>query len=274
MDLKKEEIRRSTQDGSSSKEYEENLALVSKARKGKEKDSDPKLNSSHGGKKGDKYKVRCFSCHEMGHYVTNLPSKKYKKGSSEGFEGETLASQFKMDFTLIACMVCLMMGCGWFLHSGASFHMIGNKCLFSTLEEKYLKILIDMGDDEMYSVSGVGTVAFQREHGALTTLTNVKYVPGLKKNLVSIAMLEDKGYGVVFNKRKVLLRHITTGQVKQIDSQVQNLYALEVQDACKTLTSKANVKGLVVERERVNYLATCNPRRSLIQLWRSHNWRC
>eukprot|EP00253_Pinus_taeda_P017701 PITA_17701 len=209
-----EEIRRSTRDGSSSKEDEENLALASKARKGKEKDSHPKSNSSHGGKKGDKSKVRCFNCHEMGHYATNYPSKKSKKGSSEGSEGEASASQFKMDFTLIACMVSSMMGCGWFLNSGASFHMTSDKSLFSTLEKKDLKILIEMGDDERYSVSGVGTVAFQREHGALITLTDVKYVPGLKKNLVSIMMLEDKGYDVVFSKGKVFLRHINMRQVK------------------------------------------------------------
>jgi len=53
-------------------------------------------------------------------------------------------------------------------------------------------------------------VAFQREHGAAITLTDVKYVPGLKKNLVSIVMLEDKGYNVVFSKGKVFLRYITT----------------------------------------------------------------
>ena len=60
------EIRRSTQDGSSSKDDdEENMALASKARKGKGKDSHSKSNSSYGGKKGDKSKVRCFNCHEM-----------------------------------------------------------------------------------------------------------------------------------------------------------------------------------------------------------------
>eukprot|EP00253_Pinus_taeda_P016348 PITA_16348 len=156
-----EEIRRSTRDGSSSKEDEENLALASKARKGKEKDSNSKLSYSHGGKKIDKSKVRCFNCHEVSHYVTNCPLKKSKKGSSEGFEGEALASQFELDFTLIACMVSLMMGCGWLLDSGASFHMTGDKSLFSTLEEKYLKILIEMGNDEKYSVSGVGRVTFR-----------------------------------------------------------------------------------------------------------------
>eukprot|EP00253_Pinus_taeda_P029879 PITA_29879 len=210
-----EEIKRSTRDGSSSKDDdEENMTLASKTRKGKGKDSLSKSTSSHGGKKGDKSKVRCFNCHEMGHYVTNFPSKKSKKGSSDVSEGEALASQFKMDLTLIACMVSSMMGCGWYLDSGASFHMTGDKILFSALEEKDLKMHIEMGNDENFSVLGVGMIAFQREHGASITLTDVKYVPGLKKNLVSVAMLEDKGYDVVFSKGMVFLRHITTRQVK------------------------------------------------------------
>ena len=107
-----EEIRRSTQDGSSSKnDDEEKLALTCKAMIGKGKASHFKSNFSHGGKKGDISKVRfSFNCHKMGHYVTHFPSKKSKKVSSEGSEGEVLASQFEMDFTLIACMVSSMMG--------------------------------------------------------------------------------------------------------------------------------------------------------------------
>jgi len=54
-------------------------------------------------------------------------------------------------------------------------------------------------------------IVFQREHGAPLTLTDVKYVLGLKKNLVSITMLEDKGYDVLFSKGKAFLRHIGTG---------------------------------------------------------------
>eukprot|EP00253_Pinus_taeda_P005132 PITA_05132 len=233
-----EEIRRSTQDGSSSKnDDEENLALASKARKQKGKATHSKLNSSHGGKKGDKSKVICFNCHEMGHYATNCPSKKSKKGSTKGWEGEALASQFKMEFTLITCMVSSMVGCSWYLDSGASFYMTDDKSLFNTLEEKDLKMHIEMGDDGKYNVLGVGMVAFQREHGAPLTLIDVKYVPGLKKNLVLVAMLEDKGYDVVFSKGKTFLRHIATSQTKRIGIQVKNIYKLEVDD-CAALSSK------------------------------------
>jgi len=61
-------------------------------------------------------------------------------------------------------------------------------------------------------------------------------------------MLEDKGYDVVFSKGKVFLRPIIMRQVKQNGSRVKNMYALEVQDACKTLRSKATVGDFVVER--------------------------
>jgi len=136
------------------------LALASKERKGKGKASHFKSNSSHGGKKGDMSKVRCFNCHKIGHYTTNYPLKKSKKGSLEISEGEALASHFEMDFTLIACMVSLMMGCVWYLDSGASFHMTGDKKIFSALEEKDFKMRIEMGDNGRYNVLGVGTVDF------------------------------------------------------------------------------------------------------------------
>ncbi len=139
LDLMQEEIRRSTRDGSSSKKYdEENLSLASKARKGKGKASHSKSSSSHGGKKIDKSKVRCFHYHEVGHYATNCPQNKSKNGSSKGSNGDALASQFKLNFSLSACMVSSMVGCVWYLDSGASFLMNGDKNHFGTLEKKDL----------------------------------------------------------------------------------------------------------------------------------------
>ena len=88
--------------------------------------------------------------------------------------------------------------------------MTKDKSLFSTMEEKDLQMCIEMGNDGKYRVLGEGTVVFQRDHGDPLTLNDVNYVPDLKKNLVSVAMLEDKGYDVVFSKGKVFLRHIDT----------------------------------------------------------------
>jgi len=63
---------------------------------------------------------------------------------------------------------------------------------------------------------------------------------GLKKKLVSVAMLEHRGYDLIFSKGKVFLRHIATGQVKKIGIRVKDLYKLEVED-CDSLSMKAEM---------------------------------
>ena len=49
------------------------------------------------------------------------------------------------------------------------------------------------------------------------------HVPGLKNNLVSVAMLEDLRYDVVFSEGKELFRHKATTQVKNIGVHAKNL---------------------------------------------------
>ena len=126
-----------------------------------------------------------------------------KNKKASGFAAsETLASQFELDFSLIACSA---MGSVWYLDSDASFHMTGDKELFSILEEKDIHMHIEMGNDGRYSATGIGTLTFQRHSGKNFLLKDDMHVPGLKNNLVPITMLEDRGYDVVFSKGKDFL---------------------------------------------------------------------
>ena len=63
------------------------------------------------------------------------------------------------------------------------------------------------------------------------------FVLSLKKNLISVAVLEYRGYDVIFSKGKAFLRHIAIRQVKQIGVCVKNLYKLDVED-CVALIIK------------------------------------
>ena len=92
---------------------------------------------------------------------------------------------------------------------------------------------IDLGDDERYNTTGVGIVKFQRDLGNPLTLKYVMYVPGLKKNLVYVAMLEDHGYDVIFSEGKVFLPHKDTRQVQNIGVRVKTLYKMDVEDFSK-----------------------------------------
>jgi hypothetical protein len=235
-DLVQEEFRQNTRDGSSSKcDDEEDCALTTKERKGKGKNIHPKSESKV--KKLDLFKVKCFHCHEHGRLAINCLQKRKNKMVVGAATGEALISQFELDFALIACMDSSASGSVWYLDSGASFHMMGDKESFIDLEEKDLRMHIDMGDDGRYSATGIGAITFHRESGKPFQLKNVMHVPGLKKNLVSVAMLEDRGYDVVFSSGKAYLRHKATGQVKKIGIRVKNLYMLEV-DGCSAMIGK------------------------------------
>ena len=128
--------------------------MAAKARKGKGKKFHSK--SVAKGKKLDLSKVKCFHCHEHGHLATNCPQKKKNKKAVGAVVGEALASQFEIDFFFIACLVSCSMGSVWYLDSGASFHMTGDKELFSDLEEKDLQMHIEMGDDGRYRALELG----------------------------------------------------------------------------------------------------------------------
>ena len=90
-------------------------------------------------------------------------------------------------------------------------------------------------DDTM---TGIGTITFHRESAKPFQLKDVMHVQGLKKNLVSIAMLEDRGYDVVFSDGKAFPRHKKMGQAKRIEIQVNNIYKLEV-EGCAAMMGKA-----------------------------------
>ena len=108
------------------------------------------------------------------------------------------------------------MGLVWFLDSGPSFHMTGDRDFFSDLDEKDLGVHIKMGDDGRYSVTNIGTISFERESGKPFVLKEVMHVPRLKKNINSVAMLEDKGYDVVFSEGKAFLCSKKTGETWKI----------------------------------------------------------
>lgn len=70
------------------------------------------------------------------------PSVHTSKELVGGVGGDALASQFKLDFTLTACMGSIERGSEWYLYSSASYHTKGNKEFFSSVEETNLKLHI------------------------------------------------------------------------------------------------------------------------------------
>ena len=77
----------------------------------------------------------------------------------------------------------------WLVDSGASKHMIGFKDYLSTLIERESSQKVKLGDDYQYPIKGVGEASYKLESVKLLKMKDVLYVPGLKKNLLSISRL-------------------------------------------------------------------------------------
>jgi hypothetical protein len=86
----------------------------------------------------------------------------------------------------------------WIIDSGASRHMTGDQVRLSNLNEKKTSHKVELGDKNTYPVKGIGQTSIKLESGNNVHLSNVLYVPGLEKNLISISCLEDKGNRIAF----------------------------------------------------------------------------
>ena len=86
----------------------------------------------------------------------------------------------------------------WLVDSGASRHMIRSWESLTSLSKEDSRLQVQLGDNAKYAVKGIGTTLFQLESGKPLRMSDVFYVPGLKKNLLSISAMEDRGYAMIF----------------------------------------------------------------------------
>ena len=79
------------------------------------------------------------------------------------------------------------------LDSSASHHMCPNKDLLTT----YKKVdggNVIMANNVICKTIGIGTIHIRMHDSVVRTLTNVRHVAELQKNLISLMTLDDKGY--------------------------------------------------------------------------------
>ena len=61
-----------------------------------------------------------------------------------------------------------------------------------------------IGDDASYSVKGAVNTLLKLKSGIPLHLSDVLFVPGIKRNLISISTLEDKGFNIAFSNGSVM----------------------------------------------------------------------
>jgi hypothetical protein len=84
----------------------------------------------------------------------------------------------------------------WFLENGSFGHMSKSWDLFSSLMDSDMDLQVKICDDVKYEVKGEGTIAFQLKSRGLLDSENVLYVLCLKKNFLSILVMEERYFFV------------------------------------------------------------------------------
>eukprot|EP00253_Pinus_taeda_P013157 PITA_13157 len=192
------EIRKGQLGAAKPVEQDEDVALMAGGKKGKGK---KQASTSSGGAKGkgkgkevntqkDYSKVKCWNCQKMGHYAVVCPEKKKKKGKDQSLaasaEIEDFAGRFDREFAFTMCESS---------SAGSTYHTVGSEARSPISGASY----------RVVRAVGVGTLTFQKESKPPLKVTEVLYVPGMRKNLISVSALEDRGYEVLFRGGQVLM---------------------------------------------------------------------
>ncbi|CAN1182465.1 Retrovirus-related Pol polyprotein from transposon TNT 1-94 [Linum perenne] len=127
-------------------------------------------------------------------------------------------------------MLVMFAGCTrtddeWILDSACTFHMCPNRDWFSSYEFVDAGGTILMGDNSSCKVAEIGSVQIKMFDGAVRTLTDVRHIPDLKRNLISLSTLDSKGYK--YTGEGGVLK-VSTGSlvVMKGDMKAANLYHL------------------------------------------------
>ena len=112
----------------------------------------------------------------------------------------------------------------WYLDSGCSNHMCGDKNLFCDLNEEF-KQNVKLGNNTCMVVLGKGSVKLTLS-GITHVVREVFFVPELKNNLLSIGQLQERGLTIVIQHGKLKVYHPEKGLIIQTRMTTNRMFML------------------------------------------------
>jgi hypothetical protein len=113
----------------------------------------------------------------------------------------------------------------WWIDSAATRHITRCREFFVDFKDKAVgEHKVYMGNNTYSDVLGEGKCKIS-VNGSVIVLYDVLYVPSIRRNLISVPVLDSKGYGIKFKSGKVYIRK---GNVSVKGVKVDNMYLLKV----------------------------------------------
>ncbi|GFS34657.1 phytosylfokine-alpha receptor 2 [Actinidia rufa] len=163
--------------------------------------------------------VRCFYCDQEGHIKRDCP--KYKAQVQSSDIAATVVMAVDESEVLLAASDNGKSDC--VLDSGSAYHLCRDREVFFTYAACEGRIW--MANNTSSRVVGRRSVRFHMADGRSVTLTEVRHVPNLRKNLISIGMLDSKGCS--FDTSGGILRVSKENKEMLWGKKTRGLYRLE-----------------------------------------------
>ncbi|WJZ85230.1 hypothetical protein VitviT2T_004776 [Vitis vinifera] len=179
----------------------------SKAKTNNNKGKGSKLGPKGGISKKPKFQGKCFNCGKQGHKSVDCRLPKKNKPKEANVIDNITKNVSNIDLTAVVSEVNLV-GSNpkeWWIDTGATRHVCSDKKMFSTFEPIENGEKVFMGNSTTSEIKGQGKVILKMTSGKELTLTNVLYVPEIRKNLVSGSLLNNHGFRLVFESNKFVL---------------------------------------------------------------------
>ena len=93
----------------------------------------------------------------------------------------------------------------WLIDNGSSKNMTRFKKYFVKLSEHNSPHKVKLGDNYQYPIKGSGESSYNLDSEKSMKMKDVLFVPGLKNNILSISVLDEKGMRVAFVDGQVLM---------------------------------------------------------------------
>ena len=113
----------------------------------------------------------------------------------------------------------------WYLDSGCSKHMTGDKTKFISLQSKNGGG-VTFGGSGQGKIIGIGKIG----KNSSTSIDNVLLVEGLNHNLLSISQLCEKNNRVIFNSEFCIVENMDDNKIKLVGQRINNVYTINLDD--------------------------------------------
>ena len=136
--------------------------------------------------------ITCWNCKENGHFRNQCPKPSADKGKKEVNVAED------DDDALICSVECSIES--WIMDSGASFHACHCRDVMQNFRPYSGRVRL--ADDKSLEITGIGDVVLKTTLGTTWKLKDVRYIPDLKKMLISVGQLDEEGHYVNFGNQQ------------------------------------------------------------------------